>query len=237
MKTNKRFLQRVKYLILSICIATIASNMKAEAQSPVSFQAKGGVGVASFWGKYAAGKAKFAYKVGAVMEYAFNDVWALQPSLNFVSKGCKDEEEGVGKVTMNQLYLELPVMMTARLNLTENSNLIISAGPYVACGVGGKTSAAIELMVPSSVGFETVVEKYKLNTFGNLADGKMGNKRFDGGIALNVAYENRHIILGAEGQLGFVNVNDEVKEIAELAGLGSFTAKNISAFVTVGYKF
>ena len=44
-------------------------------------------------------------------------------------------------------------------------------------------------------------------------------------------------MLGLEGQLGLVNVNDELKDIAELVGLGGFAAKNVSAFVTVGYRF
>lgn len=65
----------------------------------------------------------------------------------------------------------------------------------------------------------------------------MGNKRFDAGIGLGITYENQNIILGLESQLGLVNVNDKLKEVAELAGLDDFAAKNISAFVTIGYKF
>ena len=65
----------------------------------------------------------------------------------------------------------------------------------------------------------------------------MGNKRFDAGVGLGITYENRNVMLGLEGQLGLVNVNDELKDIAELVGLGGFAAKNVSAFVTVGYRF
>lgn len=231
-------MKRTNYIVISICALLMALSGKTQAQSPLSVQAKAGAGIATFWGKNADGNAKFAYKVGVGMEYAFTETWALQPSLYFVSKGCKDEEDGVGKLTMNQLYLELPVMMAARLNLTETSHLVIAVGPYVAYGVGGKTSVDIvEKQIPTIVGFETVGGKYKLDTFGNIADGKMGNKRFDAGLALGFAYENRNIVLGLEGQLGFVNVNDAADKIAELQGLDGFAAKNIAAFVTVGYKF
>lgn len=65
----------------------------------------------------------------------------------------------------------------------------------------------------------------------------MENKRFDAGVGLSITYENRNIILGLESQLGLINVNDKLKEVAELTGLDDFTAKNISAFVTIGYKF
>ena len=238
MNTNNRFLQITKLLIFSVCLLTLAWGKEVRAQSPVSFQVKAGAGIAGLWGKNTDAKTKFPYKVGVGMEYAFNGTWALQPSLNFVSKGCKDEEEGVGKLTMNQLYLELPVMMAARLDLTETSNLVIAVGPYVAYGVGGKTSADIvEKKYPTMTGYETFGGKYKLDTFGDLADGKMGNKRFDAGVGLGITYENRNVMLGLEGQLGLVNVNDELKDIAELVGLGGFAAKNVSAFVTVGYRF
>lgn len=65
----------------------------------------------------------------------------------------------------------------------------------------------------------------------------MGNKRFDAGVGLSITYENRNIILGLESQLGLINVNDKLKEVAEFMGLDDFAAKNISAFVTIGYKF
>ncbi len=234
---NNLFLRGTKFVVFSVCVVMMVLGKQVQAQSPVSFQAKAGVGITSFWGKNTDGKAKFAYKVGAGMDYAFNKVWSLQPSLNFVSKGYKEKEAGIGKASMNELYLELPVMVAARLNLAKNSGLVLSAGPYVAYGVGGKTSVVVEKKIPTIVGFETVEDKYKLDTFGHINDGKMGNRRFDAGIGLGITYENRNIIIGLESQLGLVNVNDKLKEVAELTGLDDFAAKNISAFVTIGYKF
>ncbi|WP_300760765.1 porin family protein [uncultured Parabacteroides sp.] len=237
MNMNNLFLRGTKFVVFSVCVVMMVLGKQVQAQSPVSFQAKAGVGITSFWGKNTDGKAKFAYKVGAGMDYAFNKVWSLQPSLNFVSKGYKEKEAGIGKASMNELYLELPVMVAARLNLAKNSGLVLSAGPYVAYGVGGKTSVVVEKKIPTIVGFETVEDKYKLDTFGHINDGKMGNRRFDAGIGLGITYENRNIIIGLESQLGLVNVNDKLKEVAELTGLDDFAAKNISAFVTIGYKF
>ena len=237
MDMNNLFLKGTKFAIFSVCVVMMALGKEVQAQSPVSFRAKAGVGIASFWGKNTEGKAKFAYKAGAGMDYAFNKVWSLQPSLNFVSKGYKEEEASIGKASMNELYLELPIMVAACLNFTKNSGLVLSAGPYVAYGVGGKTSVVVEKKIPTIVGFETVEDEYKLGTFGHINDGKMGNKRFDAGVGLSITYENRNIILGLESQLGLINVNDKLKEVAELTGLDDFTAKNISAFVTIGYKF
>ena len=74
------------------------------------------------------------------MNYELNRTWVVQPSLNFVSIGAREEVEYVGKVNMNELYIQLPIMMAARLNLGKNYSASLSAGPYIAYGVGGKTS-------------------------------------------------------------------------------------------------
>lgn len=230
MNMNNLFLKGTKFAVFSVCVVMMALGKEVQAQSPVSFQAKAGVGIASFWGKNTEGKAKFAYKAGAGMDYAFNKVWSLLPSLNFVSKGYKEEEAGIGKASMNELYLELPIMVAACLNFTKNSGLLLSAGPYVAYGIGGKTSVVVEKKIPTIVGFETVEDEYKLGTFGHIDDGKMGNKRFDAGVGLSITYENRNIILGLESQLGLINVNDKLKEVAEFTGLDDFAAKKHISF-------
>lgn len=64
----------------------------------------------------------------------------------------------------NRQFLELPIMVAACLNFTKNSGLVLSAGPYVAYGVGGKTSVVVEKKIPTIVGFETVEDEYKLGT-------------------------------------------------------------------------
>lgn len=76
--------------------------------------------------------AKVGFRVGVGTEYAFNDMWSLQPTLFFSTKGGKlDSGEIMGvnaKVTVNQMYLELPVMAAARFNVADNTNIVVSAG-------------------------------------------------------------------------------------------------------------
>ncbi len=139
------------------------------------------------------------------------------------------------KAKVNMLYLELPVMVAARFHLTKTSNLAISFGPYVACGVGGKTSMDIdEKSIPSTFGYVTIGGKYKLDTFGSMTNGNMGCKRFDAGLGLGVSYEIHRIVLGLESQLGLVKVHDGIKEFTDYE---DYAPKNVTAFVTLGYKF
>ena len=105
--------------------------------------------------------AKVGFKLGGGFEYAFNDTWSLQPSLFLTSKGAKKDGNSI-----NAMYLELPVMAAARFNVADNTNLVVNAGPYFACGIAGKTKF--------DLGNDT---ERKVDTFGDDA-----LKRFDAGV-------------------------------------------------------
>lgn len=147
--------------------------------------------------------AKIGFKLGGGFEYAFDDIWSLQPSLFVSSKGAKQDE-----LTVNAYYLELPVMAAARFNVANNTNVVINAGPYLACGIAGKQK------------FDAGNVTYKEDTFGD-----DGLKRFDAGLGVGVAMEFGQIIVGLDGQFGLVDVQK----------LGN--PKNMNFSIVLGYKF
>ena len=148
--------------------------------------------------------AKVGFKLGGGFEYAFTDTWSLQPSLFLTSKGAKKDGNSI-----NAMYLELPVMAAARFNVADNTNLVVNAGPYFACGIAGKTKF--------DLGNDT---ERKVDTFGDDA-----LKRFDAGLGVGVALEFGRIIAGLDGQFGLVDV--------EKVG----NPKNMNFSIIVGYKF
>lgn len=148
--------------------------------------------------------AKIGFKIGGGLEYAFNDTWSLQPSLFLSTKGAKNDGNSI-----NAVYLEVPVMAAARFNVANNTNLVLNAGPYLACGVGGKTKI--------DLGDNT---EQKVNTFGG-----DGLKRFDMGLGVGVAFEFGQIIAGLDGQFGFIDVQK----------MGN--PKNMNFSIVLGYKF
>ena len=126
--------------------------------------------------------AKVGFKLGGGFEYAFDDTWSLQPSLFLTGKGAKKDA-----LTVNAYYLELPIMGAARFNVADNTNLVVNAGPYFACGIAGKTKIAGE----------------SVKTF---SDDGVDFKRFDAGLGVCVALEFGRIIAGLDGQFGLVDV-------------------------------
>lgn len=228
----------MKQTILAIFFAIIASGATAQS-SPISFQVKAGVGTSNFYGENAESDTRIAYKVGVGMNYELSRTWVFQPSLNFVSIGAREDVEYVGNANMNELYIQLPVMMAAHLNLGKNHSASLSAGPYIAYGVGGKTSGEIQEQYDysSSIHHGRGGYRFRLDTFGNLIDNNMGNKRFDAGFMFSLNFEYNRFIFGAELQLGMIKVNDQLDNLVQNSGIEKFSPKNLASFFTVGYRF
>lgn len=95
-------------------------------------------------------KNHLGFNVGVKGEYLFSDKIDcpyLETSLLFTCKGWKDdvfasEEENAGTVDWkcDAYYLELPVMVGYKFGVTDRVRMSASAGPYVACGLFGKSS-------------------------------------------------------------------------------------------------
>lgn len=175
----------MKKLFFVILLSLAA--LGASAQSELRWNVNAGVGMANWYGGDVDTDAKFAYKVGVGLEVPFanTDVWSFQTGLNFISKGAKGagitDDWDIVDITVNQLYLELPLMVGARLHTASNFDMLFKAGPYLAYGVGGKT------------------EDY--DTFGD-----DGLKRFDAGLGVGVAFEFDKIVVGVETGVGLAKL-------------------------------
>lgn len=169
----------MKKSVLFVLMAVLSVTAFAQ----VSWNAKVGMNLSNFTGD-AETDPKVGFKIGGGMEYAFSEVWLLQPSLLFSTKGASLKE---GDGSTNAMYVEMPVMAAARVNVADNTNLVFSAGPYVAYGVGGK---------------------HKLGNFKSDTFGDNGFDRFDAGLGFGVAAEFGKIVVGLDGQTGLVKLTE-----------------------------
>jgi len=138
----------------------------------------------------------------------------------------------VGNANMSELYLQLPVMMAARLHLGKDYHISLGFGPYIACGIGGKTSGEVFREYSDNGNYH-----FKLDTFGSMQNQNMGNIRFDTGIVIGLMFEYHKFMFGADVQLGLVKINKQINQMINSTENGAFLPKNFASFFTLGYKF
>ena len=173
----------MKKSVLLILFAMIVSTSFAQ----VTWNVKAGMNVSSYWDEDADTKSKVGFRIGGGMEYAFTEMFSLQPSVFVTSKGVKGK--GVVKgVTINQVYLETPVMFAVRFKFENDMAIVVSAGSYFAYGIAGKMKLGGE----------------KVSTFGD-AD----FERFDLGLGSGVAFEFGKFNVSLDGQFGLLEVYED----------------------------
>ncbi len=69
-----------KFLFVLLALVSVM------ASAQVTWNAKAGLNVSNYTGD-GRGDAKIGFKLGAGLDYAFNDTWSLQPSLLLITKG------------------------------------------------------------------------------------------------------------------------------------------------------
>ena len=89
-------------------------------------------------------------------------------------------------------------------------------------GIGGKTKALGHRWSSSSTPDWNTGSVVEIDTFGK---GGLDLRRFDYGVAIGLSVEYRHYMIGVEGRLGLCKLQKELQ------------GKNITGFVTAGYKF
>jgi hypothetical protein len=154
--------------------------------SQISWNAKAGINISNIinWGEV---DFKPGYQVGVGMDYYFNDHWGIQPSLMLISKGYKSKgnnysvyfhniEQKSYELTDNKVYVELPLLLTYRFNVSEKFKLILSGGGYISYGVAGKFRYSETLLDGTS-------RKINVDSFST------GVEKFDTGLAANATLE------------------------------------------------
>lgn len=181
----------------------------------ISWNAKVGMNMSNFTGSDETDM-KIGFNVGVGMEYQFTEMWSIQPSLIFTTKGAKAKIKGKGyevKVTNNPMYLEIPVLAAVRFAVADNQNVVVKAGPYFAFGVAGEQKT------------ESRSGSQKSDIFGN-GDVQGAMKRFDAGLDVGVAYEINKFFIDLTGELG----------LAKLSNIDN-SVRNLNFSIGVGYKF
>ncbi len=197
------------------------SLLSISAFSQVSYLIKGGVNMSNFTGVDNNTNMRLGYQVGVGIDYALDGTWSLLPSLLIISKGAKIDIPGA-TLTFNPVYVELPVMIAARVNVINDVNVVFSAGPYFAYGVWGKVSANAFGIFSEDVNFFGSKKKVDLNS-----------NRFDVGMGVGAGLELSHVLIGLNAELGMMRL----KKRSLIESVTGSSPRNVDFSITVGYKF
>jgi hypothetical protein len=196
---------------------------------------------------------KPGYQFGVGTDYYFTKSWGIQPSLMLVSKGGKvnkspiyfaeypvsdsygyggyNQPNGVYSSTQNRIYLEMPLMLAYRLNLSNTMKLVINGGGYISYGIGGKWKSETTLVYfDDSFDYGSFLNDPTVRKNGSSFSER--THKFDTGLGAGstLEFKNRFTISlfgewGLKNSYKPVNPQSSIKDTNQTYGLN------------VGYKF
>ncbi|MDR2954036.1 MAG: PorT family protein [Prevotella sp.] len=193
---------KVTFIILLVCAT---ANSYAQNRL-VSFGLKGGVNLSNLGGDVENTKVKVGYNVGALVQAQLTlDVYLLS-GVELTTKGAKDK---ILDNSVEAIYLQLPIHVGYRMALSDVTAVTFHAGPYMAYGIGGKTS-----------GIDG--EENKIDTFSDTM-----YKPFDFGLGLGVGVEFFHFGIEAGYDLGLLDISQTEGQKIRM----------MNVFLSLNYKF
>jgi Outer membrane protein beta-barrel domain len=205
--------------IALVCFLGLAA-LTAEAQT--RFGIKAGLNLSDVNGKSdgrsfnSDTKMKPSFHVGVIADFSISENVFVQPGILASSKGFKIEQSGITAST-SPLYVEVPVNIGFRTELSDNLKFYVMGGPYVGIGVAGN----------SKISGSGQSETETIN-WGN-DENDSDYKRLDYGVNVGVGVEVSNFLIGAQYGLGLANVFP--------GGDKDNSFKNAVIGISVGYLF
>jgi len=210
----------MKKLIGLVCVMLFVITASAQ----ITWNVKGGIGVATCYGDVDDMSNHFVGKIGVGIEKPFAKNWSLMPSLELAWKGAEYNEEfdlESYEETLNIFYIQVPIVAAYRINLNDSWNITLKAGPYLAYGLTGKMKGNVT--GEHSESWNVDIFKDYTDEYGDVTKAA---KRFDAGLDFGVDFEYHRFVFGAEYELGLLKFAPD-----------GVNVKNAAAYVTLGYKF
>lgn len=218
---------------VSLLLITVAFAQKSEDKL-VDFRIRAGVNFQKLYGEEFSGdKSKNDFKVGfhagVDADLYIAESFYLQPGLLYTTKGAQKQDNDT-KVKVNISYIELPVNLLFK-HETGNGKLLLGAGPYIAYGITGKSTA--------KTGSNSLSTDAKFKNTISAADYLNGNFYFvrplDFGANILAGYEfSSGISFQLNGQLGLAKINPKIEGVTSV---NKTDLKNIGFGASLGYRF
>jgi len=200
---------------LIVAMALLGGFYIVNAQStfksnPGGFYLKGGVNFSNISvtpdGTVNSANSLTAFNVGFIGDIPVADVFSFQTGLYLNGKGAKTQSANYN-VKFNPLYLELPANFVIKLPVDNTSRFFVGAGPYLAMGIGGKTTGTSTIAGVTSTYEKDIQFSNNGPDSGSEQDASVNQlRRFDFGINFLGGVEVDRLMLGVGYQLGLAKI-------------------------------
>ncbi len=153
-----------------------------------------------------------SFNVGLLQQFNLSKVVDLEVGALLTGKGAKAETNfnstDYVRAKFNPLYVEVPVNLLFKVTDKSNNGFSFHAGPYIAAGVGGKSTidtkiGALEINKTSNIKFNND----NVTTTQQEDAGYNKLKRFDYGLNAGVGFTTKSVLLRLNYGLGLAKIN------------------------------
>jgi hypothetical protein len=183
------------------------------ANAQVSFGVQGGINLSTISDRDA--EPKVGFNIGVLTDIDLTHNMGIRSGVFFTTKGMREVkslicgETGTIRYTTNLMYLQLPVHIAYRIDVSPGTRVVFHAGPYIAYGVDGT--------IRRNGGDRTDAFGCRTTQF----------QPFDWGLGIGVGVEFNRILVGIGWDFGLFEISNRSGE----------RARNQNAFLSVGYRF
>jgi len=209
-----------------------------------TFGVKAGLTISDFKDFYDGTSSKVGFNAGIVIDYAFTPNVYLSSGLEFLNKKMRYDFTGninghdllIEKSLLKAMYMQIPIHVGYKFDVTDLMKISLHAGPYFAYGVGGRNEMG-EIVAILREGDEPIT--MPLGDFINdngLSGGRLKRstytfdknefKRFDWGIGLGILFEYDRVGLGVNYDFGLNDISRTEDKVKVNTG-----------YITLGYRF
>ena len=153
-----------------------------------------------------------SFNVGILGRLKLDPMFALESGLLLTGHGAKAEtyfnSGNYTKTKFNPIYLQVPLNAVVKIALDKGSGIFFNAGPYVAMGIGGKSTREDRYLGITS-NSSSSIKFSNDDPFTSQQDDAAYDKlkRFDFGLNFGGGFEFKHLILKANYGLGLAKIN------------------------------
>lgn len=229
---------------IAIVAAALAFTSSAKAldyvpESGFSFQALVGLNVSNVTNQPTSTNAKPGFNFGVRGEYMLPSCYGVFVNLgvNYTMKGFKEDiyspAEGElpatsGVIKANACYVEIPLHIGYRYNLSDKLGVYADFGPYVAIGTNGKFNFDYE---------DDKWDDFSKRYFRNDETGDLQRADFGLGYRIGAEYANHHsLTLGMDWGLTDL-YRDEYRKAAAAGDYRLPKIHNFNVSINYGYRF